>query len=103
MDIAFKINWIGIYPTKYNSTCNGQSVLHVTFSKFCLYEEKGPFVKQIAPNLYKYMYDIDRRVVMSHSLPLDVYEDVLEILKLAEKCPPSKRLLTTDKEIKKCR
>ena len=89
-DIAYKINWIGIGPTQHDGNCNHRGVC-VTFDKFCLYDEKGSLVKDIAPNLYTYMYeDADRRVVMSTSLPLDVYEEVVKILELAEKCPPSR-------------
>jgi hypothetical protein len=101
--IAFKINWIGICPEKYNGNIDHRG-FHVTFAKFCLYEEKGSLVEKIAPNLHKYMYqDANRRVVMSSSLPSDVYEDVRKILNLAEKCPPSKGLTATDKVVRKCR
>jgi hypothetical protein len=102
-DIACKINWIGIFPARHNRKGKYRGLL-VTFAKFCLYNENGPLVQEIAPKLYKYMYqDVNRRVVMSSSLPSDVYEDVVKILSLAENCPPSKEFSATNKEVDKCR
>lgn len=86
--IAFKINYIGIGAKKgSNNPRDGWP--HVVFDKFCLYDEEGELVDTIAPELYKHMYDVNRRVVKSDSLSEDIYKEVLEILKLAENSPPS--------------
>ena len=48
-------------------------------------------------NLYKYMYtDYHMRVVKSTSLDQTMYEEVLKILELANKCPASKGIENTD-------
>lgn len=100
--IGLRVNWVGIVPTKHDGS-GGKASL-VTFSKFCLFDEKGPFVKKIAPRLYKHMYvDAHRRVVMSSSLSSAVLGEVIEILKLADKCAGSKRFSTELKTAKSCR
>lgn len=99
-EIALRINWIGITPTKHESSKRGPIV---TFSNFCLYDNKGPFISEIAPKLYKYMYlDAHRRIVMTTSLPSDIYDEVKEILKLAKICPSSNGLPTMAKVARKC-
>lgn len=87
-DIAWKINWIGINPTKDFGVKKSKGPL-VTFDRFCLFDESGDQVADIAPNLYKYMYEGARRVVMSTSLPGEIYEEVKRILSLIDDCPPS--------------
>lgn len=90
INIALRVNWIGINPAKYGVTKRG---FRMIFSKFCLYDDKGLLVKDVAPTLYLHMYENPyRRVVMSSSLSLNAYSDVLKILELADNCPPSKKL-----------
>lgn len=100
-EIALKINWIGITPVKHRSDNRGSLV---TFSKYCLYDEKGPLINDIAPKLYKYMYiDTHRRSLMSTSLPSNIYDEVKEILKSANKCSPSKGIPNKTNDGRKCR
>lgn len=92
--IKEKVNWIGIGASK--NTVLGKPPI-IIFKKFCLFEEHGCLVQDIAPNLYKYMYtDYHIRVVKSTSLDQTMYEEVLKILELANKCPASKGIENTD-------
>lgn len=85
--IARKINWIGISPKKYSSIGRGALV---AFSQFCLFDENGPFLEEIAPSLYKHMFiDSHRRVIMSTSLTDALRDEVVEIVGLAANCPSS--------------
>ena len=87
--IACKINYIGLGVKKYSANPK-DGWPYVTFEKFCLYNEKDLFVKDIAPKLYEYMYeDANVRLVKSDSLPPDIYCEVRKILKLVENAPPS--------------
>lgn len=101
--IALKINWIGVTPTKRISNGRG---CYVTFEKFRLYNEKGMLVKEIAPNLYKHMYEDakgKRRVVMSGSLEDDAFEEVLRILSLVEEQPSSNELSAKNRFRRQCK
>lgn len=86
-NISQKINWIGIGPTFHPSNDRAP---RVTFDRFCLFDACGKIVEDFAPKLYQHMYKTNRRVVMSTSLPADIYEEVLKILDLAKDSPPSK-------------
>ena len=90
-NIAYKVNWIGRDPTKIICRKNNKKPC-VAFERFCLFDELGPKIKDIAPMLYEYMYNGKRRIVMSTSLPDDVYNEVLKILSLADNCQPSHKL-----------
>lgn len=83
-DIAFKITWVGINPSKTESLRDSRGPL-VEFECFVLWDETGPDVRTVAPNLFRYMFE-DRHVrhVMSRSLPSEMQEEVLTILRLAE-------------------
>ena len=89
-EIAYKINWIGISPQRHKV---GRYANHVvTFEKFCLYEEKGRYLKDIAPLLHNHMYEQNsppQRFVKSSSLTPEIYAEVLTILALAYGCEPS--------------
>ncbi len=88
-NIAYKINYIGIGARKVPVNPK-DGWPYVIFANFRLYEENGILLEEIAPNLYKHMYDVDRRVIKSSSLPtIAMHEEVLKILKLAENAPPS--------------
>lgn len=100
-EIALRINWVGVSPIKHEGSNRGP---HVTFSIFCLYDDKGPYIYEIAPKLYKHMYlDAHRRVVMSTSLSSNIYDEVKEIIKLAKKGSPSTGLPTKAKVARKCK
>lgn len=87
--IAYKINYVGLDAEKYSSNSQDKQP-YVIFDHFCLFDEKGQLVKDIAPKLYKYMYeDANVRLVKSDSLPEDMQLEIREILKLAENAPRS--------------
>jgi hypothetical protein len=75
---------VGINPSKTESPRDSRGPL-VEFERFVLWDEAGPDVRTVAPKLFKYMFE-DRHVrhVMSRSLPSDMQEEVLTILRLAE-------------------
>jgi hypothetical protein len=86
-NIALKINWIGINSKKMEAGKRGPLV---AFKHFCLYEEEGPYLKTLAPKIFKYMFeDKNIRAVTSYSLPADMQEEISRILKLAERCHKS--------------
>ena len=84
-DIARKINWIGIIPHKTEKP--GLKGPLVKFECFRRYEETGPYLKTLAPNLFRYMFEDQHvRVVMSRNLPSKkMQEEVTKLLRLAEK------------------
>lgn len=90
-NIAKKVNWIGRFPKKVYCRKNPKKPC-VFFKKFCLLEESGPSVEVIAPKLFNYMYNGNRRTVMSTSLPYDVYEEVIKVLSIADDGKPSQKL-----------
>jgi hypothetical protein len=106
-DIARKINWVGINPSK--SSASSQVWIGarrpdwsksfrgplVTFDRFIFLDEKGPDFKDFAPKLFTYMFEDQHvRLVMSRSRPRQMQEEVQEILSWAEnyrpRNPPSK-------------
>jgi hypothetical protein len=94
-DIALKINWIGIGPTRKIVRPNrGGSNFRgpqVTFKCFRLWEETGPDMNEVAPKLFKRMFEEKHvRLVMSQSLPLEIQEEVQKILALVNTFQPSK-------------
>jgi hypothetical protein len=83
-NIAGKITWIGIDPIK-EVVANLKGPL-VRFKYFVLWDENGPDLKTYAPDLFKYMFEDQQvRVVMSRSLPIEMQEEVTNILTLAKK------------------
>ena len=106
-DIARKINWIGINPSKSEASSPGWLAAKrldwsksfrgplVTFDRFVFLDEKGPDFKKFAPKLFRHMFEDQHvRFVMSRSLPSEMQEEVQNILKWAEnhqpRNPPSK-------------
>jgi len=82
--IAFKITWVGINPKKTESPHDSRGPL-VEFECFVLWDETGPDVRTVAPKLFRYMFEDQHvRHVMSRSLPSEMQEEVLIILRLAE-------------------
>lgn len=94
-DIAYKINWIGITPYKHQTNV-------ITFEHFCLYEEDGVLLEEIAPKLHNYMYSqptSPQRFVKSTSLSKDIREEINSILKMAENCERS--ICNTKQDVEK--
>lgn len=80
--IARKVNWIGIYPTRQKGP-TGQRAKIVTFKKFALFEERGPLLHLLAPNLARRMY-AGRRFIFKSISPAE-YAEALKILEMVEK------------------
>ena len=81
-EIARRINWIGITPHK--TEVPGLKGPHVKFECFVLLEEDGPDLKELAPRLFKYMFEDQHvRVVLSRSLPDEMQREVQEVLRWA--------------------
>ena len=100
-NIALKINWIGI---EANKTEAGKRGPLVSFKHFCLYDEKGPALKTLAPKVFKYMFDEQNiRAVLSRSLPSDMQVEITRILELAKKCPKSKNFHSAKQSRGKCK
>ena len=97
-DIALKINWIGIDPTRKIVPPNvrrrdGKRFRGpwVTFKCFRLWEETGRDLNDVAPRLFKRMFEEKHvRLVMSRSLPLEIQEEVQDILALVKTFQPSR-------------
>jgi hypothetical protein len=97
-DIALKINWIGIDPTLKIVPPNvrrhdGKKFRgpQVTFKCFRLWEETGPDLNELAPKLFKRMFKEKHvRLVMSQSLPLEIQEEIQNILALVNSFQPSR-------------
>jgi hypothetical protein len=99
--IALKINWIGINPCRrdasspvwfdakrdhWSKTFRGPLV---TFERFVFLDEKGPIFKELAPNLFRHMFEDQQvRQLKSRSLLPKMQEEVQEILRWAENHQP---------------
>jgi hypothetical protein len=88
--IANKINWVGIKPQVVGNRLRGPLL---TFESFVLLEENGPHVKDLAPHLFKYMFeDKNVRLVMSQNLPTEILrQEVQEILRWATEHAQSRK------------
>jgi hypothetical protein len=84
--IAGQINWIGIGPHK--TTKRGYRGPIVTFDHFLDFGKEGPDFQDLAPTLAERMYANNIRHVMD-GLREEEYQEVLNILRLAEEEPPS--------------
>ncbi len=100
--IAGKINWIGIGARKTPSSKYGSSKPYVTFDHFWLKNHRGPKVASIAPGIAKHMYEVNRRSIMSDSLPANLYQEVMEILSLAKEAPGSSQNRGPHKKPQRC-
>lgn len=97
-DIALKINWIGIDPHVPKTVPNtrkrdGEEFRGpwVTFQRFYLWEETGPYLKTHARKLFKCMFEEKHvRLLMSRSLLPEIQEEVQNILDLVNTFHPSK-------------
>jgi hypothetical protein len=86
--IALKITWVGINPRKIGAGPRGSQL---KFDYFFLWDENGPDLKTLAPNLFRFMFEDHhhRRVVMSRSLPSEMQGEVTNILTQAENYQPT--------------
>jgi hypothetical protein len=98
-DLARKINWIGIGPTRITvppnvRRNNGEEFRGpwVTFECFRLWEERGPDMNEVAPKLFRRMF-VEKQVrhVMSQSLTRKMQDEVKTILDLVNTFKPGKR------------
>lgn len=87
--IALKVTWTGINPRETaNPARRGP---RLKFGDFRLWDEDGPFLETLAPNLFRYMFEDQHvRVVMSRSLSPKLQEEVTKILRWAKKHRPIK-------------
>jgi hypothetical protein len=85
--IAHKVNWIGIGPHKTNVGKRGPLV---TFDHFLDFGTDGPDFSCLTPTLANRMYSRNVRHVMN-ALSDQEYREALNIRRLAESAPPSKR------------
>ena len=93
--LAYRINWIGINPTKQiKARLRGPLV---TFQYFALCDEDGPELKTVAPGLFKYMFEgkgKSRHHAMSRSLPGNIQAEITKLLTLVEKHRQTQRIST---------
>src|ERR1035438_7944852 len=54
-DIAGRINWVGIGPTRKVQPRSNSRGPVVTFDHFVFLEETGPYLEQFAPNLFRHI------------------------------------------------
>ena len=88
--IALKINWIGTNARKTNLNDPKGPLVKFDRAHFVLWDEKGPDLKNVAPKLFRYMFEDQHvRVVMSKSLCGEMQEEVRKILKLLENHRPT--------------
>jgi hypothetical protein len=82
-DIALKINWIGISPSATEAP-RGFRGPFVEFKCFVLLEEDGPYLKKLAPKLFRHIFDDAHvRFVMSRNLPDEMQGEVQKLLRWA--------------------
>ena len=98
--ISRKVNWIGMWPTRNPE--NSDEPL-VTFSKFIIWDDKGPLLTECAPKLYKYMFEQGRIPRTGKIFPDDIYEEILHLLKLADSASPSQGGLEDFKSKSTCK
>lgn len=77
-----KINWVGINPTKQAIPDNRGA--EVTFEHFVYFEEKGPLLEDLAPNLAKRLFERAARFLISGYSEVELREakGILEWSKL---------------------
>lgn len=95
--IASKVNWVGIGPTSVGIASDGYPV--IKFERFCLLDENGPLLKELAPKLA-------RRMFAKHGprfLKIEVDDEIEAILKLARKAPSTPKGSAKIPKTKPCR
>lgn len=76
-----KLNWIGVNPTRQQGSIRRRASI-VTFEKFALFEDRGPMLHLLAPNLAKRMY-AGRRFIFK-SMNTAEHTEAMELLKLVD-------------------
>lgn len=84
--LAYKVNWIGIGPTK---TPKESKEPLVTFEKFALWEEKGLKLIDCAPELYRYLFIEGKVPRAGKNFPERVYKEILQLLEMVDNSKPS--------------
>lgn len=90
--IACRLTWIGIEAHKLPRKPSGYRGSLIRFGGFLLFDKQGPLLKNIAPELAKFMYDGNRRLKMSDGLSTPMLDEIQQILKLARNSPSSEGL-----------
>jgi hypothetical protein len=88
-----RLNWVGVGAHPSESIPIGFRGPLVTFDRFLLLETQGPELQIIAPALARYMYDVNRRVVMSDGLNHLLQGEIQKILSLATRARNRPRVL----------
>jgi hypothetical protein len=100
--IAGRITWVGVGAKRSGDIPVGYRGPIVEFDQFKLFDEAGPMLDSVAPNLALHMFGVHRRVIMSDSLHDTMQREITKILALASgsscgrgntvaqkiKCPP---------------
>ena len=100
--IKERVTWIGICPNRANPTNEDRDLMKlenpkfndfggqlVTFKRFLLLDNDGPLVHDISPKLYKYMFENHRIPRFAKNFSPEIYDELKNILKLADHAPPS--------------
>jgi hypothetical protein len=115
-DIACKINWVGIGPLRrehddpvwdaarrpgWNKKFKGPLV---QFKFFRLWDEEGPYLRELAPKLFSHMF-IERQVraLTSDSLRREMQDEVQGILRWAKTHQSKKPRAVEQKLATKCK
>jgi hypothetical protein len=88
-----RVNWVGVGAHPSESIPIGFRGPLVTFDRFLLLEAQGPELQIIAPALARYMYAVNRRVVMSDGLNHTLQGEIQKILSLATRTRNRPRVL----------
>jgi hypothetical protein len=92
-----RLNWVSVGAHPSESIPIGFRGPLGTFNRFLLLEAQGPELHIIAPTLARYMYAVNRRVVMSDSLNHTLQGEIQVILSLATRARNRPRVLRTRK------
>jgi hypothetical protein len=103
--IAGRITWVGVGAHRSESIPIGYRGPIVEFDQFKLFDEAGPMLDSVAPNLALHMFGVHRRVMMSDNLNATMQREISKILALVSgssssrsrtfaqkvKCPPKRK------------
>ncbi len=95
-----KVNWVGVNPVR-NRRSNGARAGTVTFERFALFEDRGPLLHLLAPNLAKRMY-AGRRFVFT-SMTAAEHAEAVQLLELADQASSASPLDADPKSPPRCR
>lgn len=80
--IAGRITWVGVGAHRSESIPIGSRGPIVEFDQFKLFDEAGPMLDSLAPNLALHMFGVHRRVMMSDNLNATIQREISKILAL---------------------